>query len=149
MFLSASLAYAASTLLYRITTALLKINNKLPFHSVYGYYRLYESQYKLYRLFRLHIFYKLYRLCGLDRLYRINKLMILIENEMKTHLFLKTFNSARHLLTQLLHFCTESRTALLKINTKLHFHSVYAYYRLYESYYKLYRLFRLDILYKL
>ena len=43
VFLSASLAYAASTLLYRITTALLKINNKLPFHSVYGYYRLYES----------------------------------------------------------------------------------------------------------
>ena len=37
------LAYAASTLLYRITTALLKINTKLPFHSVYGYYRLYES----------------------------------------------------------------------------------------------------------
>ena len=75
--------------------------------------------------------------------------MILIENEMKTHLFLKAFNSACHLLTQLLHFCTESRTALLKINTKLHFHSVYAYYRLYESYYKLYRLFRLHILYKL
>ena len=38
-----SLAYAAFTLLYRITTALLKINTKLPFHSVYGYYRLYES----------------------------------------------------------------------------------------------------------
>ena len=37
------LAYTASTLLYRITTALLKINTKLPFHSVYGYYRLYES----------------------------------------------------------------------------------------------------------
>ena len=88
------LAYAASTLLYRITTALLKINTKLPFHSVYAYYRLYESYYKLYRLFRLHILYKLYRLCGLDRLYRINKLMILIENEMKTHLFLKTFNVA-------------------------------------------------------
>ena len=75
-------------------TALLKINTKLHFHSVYGYYRLYESQYKLYRQFRLHILYKLYRLCGLDRLYRINKLMILIKNEMKTHLFLKTFNVA-------------------------------------------------------